>query len=73
MLICWSDRVWYEEDARSDKILKGLFHFMYTASPLSYPQLTRINAALQDKTIRGKRYKLSDELMGFMGGRPQTL
>ena len=66
-------RVWNEEDDRSDKILKGLFHFMYTASPLSYPQLTRIDAALRDKTIRGKKYRLSDELKGFMGGRPQTL
>ena len=46
---------------------------MYTASPLSYPQLTRIDAALRDKTIRGKKYRLSDELKGFMGGRPQTL
>ena len=66
-------RVWNEEDDRSDKILKGLFHFMYTASPLSYPQLTRISAALQDKTIKGKKYRLSDELMGFMGGRPVTI
>ena len=66
-------RVWNEEDDRSDKILKGLFHFLYTASPLSYPQLTRIDAALQDKTIKGKKYRLADELMGLMGGRPQTL
>jgi len=66
-------RVWNEEDDRDVKILKGLFHFMYTASPLSYPQLTRINAALQDKTIKGKKYRLSDELMGMFGGRPQTI
>jgi hypothetical protein len=66
-------RVWNEEDDLADKWMKGLAHFLYTASPLSYPQLTRIDAALRDKTIRGKKYRLSDELMGFMGGRPQTL
>jgi len=64
------NRVWNEEDDEIDKYIKGMTHFAYTASPLSYPQLKRLYAAATDQTIRGKKYDIPNELMGFFGGRP---
>ena len=64
------NRVWNEEDDDIDKWIKGVNHFAYTASPLSYPQLKRLYAAATDQTIRGRKYDIPNELMGFFGGRP---
>jgi hypothetical protein len=63
-------RVWNPEDDDIDKWIKGITHFSYTASPLSYPQLKRLYAAATDKTIRGRKYDIPNEMMGFFGGRP---
>lgn len=35
------NRVWNPEDDDIDKWIKGVTHFGYTASPLSYPQLKK--------------------------------
>ncbi len=64
------NRVWNPEDDLIDKWIKGVTHFGYTASPLSYPQLKRLYAAATDQTIRGKKYDIPNEMMGFFGGRP---
>ena len=64
------NRVWNEEDDDIDKWIKGVTHFSYTASPLSYPQLKRLYAAATDQTIRGRKYDIPNEMMGFFGGRP---
>jgi hypothetical protein len=64
------NRVWNEEDDDIDKWIKGITHFSYTASPLSYPQLKRLYAAATDKTIRGRKYNIPNEMMGFFGARP---
>jgi hypothetical protein len=64
------NRVWNEEDDKIDKWIKGITHFSYTASPLSYPQLKRLYAAATDQTIRGRKYNIPNEMMGFFGGRP---
>ena len=63
-------RVWNEEDDLIDKYHKGMMHFAYTASPLSYPQLKRLYAAATNETIRGKEYDIPTELLGFFGARP---
>ena len=49
------NRVWNPEDDLIDKWIKGVTHFGYTASPLSYPQLKRLYAAATDQIIRGKK------------------
>jgi len=64
------NRVWNEEDDKIDKYIKGMTHFAYTASPLSYPQLKRLYAAATDQTIKGRKYNIPEEMMGFFGARP---
>ncbi len=64
------NRVWNEQDDDIDKYYKGIMHFAYTASPLSYPQLKRLYAAATDQTIKGKKYDIPEELLGFFGARP---
>tara|TARA_R100001224_G_scaffold7973_1_gene4284 strand:+ start:930 stop:5126 length:4197 start_codon:yes stop_codon:yes gene_type:complete len=64
------NRVWNPEDDDIDKWIKGVTHFGYTASPLSYPQLKRLYAAATDQTIRGREYNIPEEMLGFFGARP---
>ena len=64
------NRVWNPEDDLIDKYIKGMTHFAYTASPLSYPQIKRLYAAVNDKTINGQKYDIPNELLGFFGARP---
>ena len=64
------NRVWNPEDDLIDKYIKGITHFGYTASPLSYPQIKRLYAAATDQTIRGQKYDIPKELLGFFGARP---
>jgi hypothetical protein len=67
------NRVWNPEDDVIDKYIKGITHFGYTASPLSYPQLKRLYAAATDQTIKGQEYNIPEELLGFFGARPVNI
>jgi len=67
------NRVWNPEDDDIDKYIKGITHFGYTASPLSYPQIKRLYAAATDQTIRGQEYNIPEELLGFFGARPVNI
>ena len=67
------NRVWNPEDDLIDKYIKGITHFGYTASPLSYPQIKRLYAAATDQTIKGQEYNIPEELLGFFGARPVNI
>ena len=67
------NRVWNPEDDLIDKYIKGITHFSYTASPLSYPQIKRLYAAATDQTIKGQEYNIPEELLGFFGARPVNI
>ena len=61
--------VWNPEDSLMTKWYKSTEHVAYTLSPGSLPQVKRLIAAIQDKTISGVNYEIPDELLGFVGFR----
>ena len=38
-------------------------------SPFSYAQVIRLTKALTDQTVKGEKYEIPDELLGFTGFR----
>ena len=65
--------VWNPDDSLMTKWSKSTQHVAYTMSPGSLPQIRRLIAALQGKSMSGTNYELPDELLGFMGFRKVPL
>ena len=65
--------VWNPEDSLMTKWTKSTQHVAYTLSPGSLPQLRRLLAALEGKSMSGTNYEIPDELLGFMGFRKVPL
>ena len=61
--------VWNPDDSLMTKWTKSTQHVAYTLSPGSLPQLRRLLAALEGKSMGGTNYEIPDELLGFMGFR----
>jgi len=56
-------------DALGDKISKSFQHAAYELSPFSYAQILRLSKALTGDTLKGEKYQIPDELLGFTGFR----
>jgi hypothetical protein len=54
-------------------VRNGIKHVAYTLSPGSLPQLNRLIAAMQNKSVKGVNYEIPDELLGFVGFRKVPL
>ena len=65
--------VWNPEDSLMTKWQKSTQHVAYTLSPGSLPQLNRLLAAMQNKSVKGVNYEIPDELLGFVGFRKVPL
>ena len=61
--------VFNPRDALGDKISKSFQHAAYELSPFSYAQLLRLTKALTGDTLKGEKYQIPDELLGFTGFR----
>ena len=62
-------RVFNERDELGDKISKSFQHAAYELSPFSYAQILRLSKALTGDTLKGEKYQIPDELLGFTGFR----
>jgi len=62
-------RVFNERDALGDKISKSFQHAAYELSPFSYAQVLRLTKAVTGDTLKGEKYEIPDELLGFTGFR----
>jgi len=62
-------RVFNERDELGDKISKSFQHAAYELSPFSYAQVLRLTKALTGETLKGEKYEIPDELLGFTGFR----
>ena len=62
-------RVFNERDTLGDKISKSFQHAAYELSPFSYAQVLRLSKALTGETLKGEKYEIPDELLGFTGFR----
>jgi len=56
-------------DPLGDKISKSFQHAAYELSPFSYAQILRLSKALTGDTLKGEKYQIPDELLGFTGFR----
>jgi len=56
-------------DSLGDKISKSFQHAAYELSPFSYAQILRLSKALTGDTLKGEKYQIPDELLGFTGFR----
>ena len=62
-------RVFNERDELGDKISKSFQHAAYELSPFSYAQVLRLTKAVTGQTLKGEKYEIPDELLGFTGFR----
>jgi len=62
-------RVFNERDELGDKISKSFQHAAYELSPFSYAQVLRLTKAATGQTLKGEKYEIPDELLGFTGFR----
>jgi hypothetical protein len=62
-------RVFNERDTLGDKISKSFQHAAYELSPFSYAQVLRLTKAVTGDTLKGEKYEIPDELLGFTGFR----
>jgi hypothetical protein len=61
--------VFNDRDPLGDKISKSFQHAAYELSPFSYAQIVRLSKALTGDTLKGEKYQIPDELLGFTGFR----
>tara|TARA_Y100001938_G_scaffold90774_1_gene124414 strand:- start:639 stop:4832 length:4194 start_codon:yes stop_codon:yes gene_type:complete len=61
--------VFNDRDPLGDKISKSFAHAAYELSPFSYAQVVRLTKALTGDTLKGDKYQIPDELLGFTGFR----
>ena len=72
-------RIFNEREPLGTKIYKSIKHAAYTMSPGSLPQVRRLYKAVMDESLKGQKYEVPPELMGFFGFRgvnidpPRTL
>ena len=62
-------RIFNEREPLGSKIYKSIRHAAYTMSPGSLPQLRRLYAATMDESLKGEKYEVPQELLGFFGFR----
>ena len=62
-------RIFNERDTLGDQISKSFQHAAYELSPFSYAQVLRLTKALTGETLKGEKYEIPDELLGFTGFR----
>ena len=62
-------RIFNERDELGDKISKSFQHAAYELSPFSFAQVRRLAVALTGTTLKGEKYEIPDELLGFTGFR----
>jgi hypothetical protein len=62
-------RIFNERDELGDKIHKSFQHAAYELSPFSYAQVLRLTKAATGQTLKGEKYEIPDELLGFTGFR----
>jgi hypothetical protein len=65
--------IWNERDSFGNKFADATNYILEKYSPGNYPALKRILKAFTGEKVRGKTYKLPDELLGFFGTRKATL
>jgi hypothetical protein len=65
--------IWNERDSFGNKFSDATNYLLEKYSPGNYPALKRILKAFTGEKVRGKTYKLPDELLGFFGTRKATL
>lgn len=74
-------KIWNPEDTAGNKIKAGIGHLVESQAPLSWPQMKRLDLAIEPIDIiqkgkydkYGRSYELGDELAGLTGFRPVKL
>ena len=75
------NKIWNPEDTAGNKIKAGIGHLVESQAPFSWPQMKRLDLAIEPVDIiqkgkydkYGRSYDLGDELAGLTGFRPVKL